>query len=362
MPIHQTHQKRKIKGGNMSFSKNPRIQLPSDTKVPCAECGKEYPITYYYETNGYFFPTGRLTICPQCIAKIVPQSTDSISQMDKFCQWADWAFYPYQWRLLCGKANSVDQYYRNYIKNNNSVEFDGEIHWDSINEKWKELEKAGKLSELSPEVVKSEEMELRKFWETDENQYTYKELKYLDDLYHDIQKTQGVGAGIQTDQAKKMARLSLDMDKAEKSNQLELYAKLMIAYTNLIKIAEFTPKSSTSSSSFESMGELIAFLEKTGFINRFYDGEERDIVDKTIKNQQMFLRRIVSGDSSLSERVEQRLTRMNLLDKLEDGISADEEWTYDLAKDEDWMDNDTFDTYIDDGDEKEELSVDDEGE
>ena len=129
----------------------------------------------------------------------------------------------------------------------------------------------------------------------------------------------------------------------------------MTAYTNLVKIAEFTPKSSQSNSSFESVGELVAFLEKTGFINKFYDGEQRDIVDKTIKNQQIFLRRLVSGESSLSERIEQRLQRMNVLDRMEDGTTSEEEWSYDLHHDDEQF-LDTYEEYTDES-EQEELDV-----
>ena len=125
-----------------------------------------------------------------------------------------------------------------------------------------------------------------------------------------------------------------------------------------MKVADFPPKSSQSASSFESMGELVAFLEKTGFINKFYDGEQRDIVDKTIKSQQIFLRRIVSGESNLSERIEQRLQRMQLLDRLEDGTTSEEEWSYELEKDDSWLDDGNYDEQYSDPDEDEEFEVD----
>jgi small-conductance mechanosensitive channel len=187
-------------------------------------------------------------------------------------------------------------------------------------------------------------------------QYTLQQLENLQQLFQDLERTQNA-TGMQTDQAKKLCRLSLDMDIAQRNHELELYAKLMNAYTALVKVAEFTPKSSQSSSSFESVGELVAFLEKTGFINKFYDGEDRDIVDKTIKSQQIFLRRIVSGESNLSERIEQRLQRMQVLDRMEDGTTSEEEWSYDLQKDEDWIEDGNYEDYSD-PDEQEELEVD----
>lgn len=319
----------------------------------CTKCNTTYPLTTYYTTTSPFFPLSIIPICPYCLQDIVPQEMNA---MDKFCQWADWPFYPDRWFPLSQNRNHLDQYYKTVIYFD-ATNYDGHVDWRTVNDQWRELERQDTLISLSPLREKQEEKRLREFWEFEEKQYTLPELRYLEQLYRDIERTQNVGTGTQTDQAKKLARLSLDMDIAQRQSQLELYTKLMRAYVDLIRVAEFTPKSSTSATSFESMGELVAFLEKTGFINRFYDGEERDIVDKTIKNQQMFLRRIVSGESTLSERVEQRLQRMELLDRMEDGMTAEEEWSYDLAKDDDWVDNDTF-TVNDIDNDEEEFAVD----
>ena len=229
-----------------------------------------------------------------------------------------------------------------------------------MNAEWRTLEKNGTLAEtLSPEKQKAKEDELRSFWEVDLNaaKYTVDQLEHLQNLYVDLERTQNIATGAQADQAKKLCRLSLDMDIAQRNHELELYVKLMGAYEKLVKVAEFTPRSSQSNASFESVGELVAFLEKTGFINKFYDGEQRDIVDKTIKNQQIFLRRLVSGESNLSERIEQRLQRMELLDRMEDGTTSEDEWSYDLNHDSDeWLDaeNDTNEYY---DDEEEEMEV-----
>lgn len=232
------------------------------------------------------------------------------------------------------------------------------VDWKTTTEELLQLEQQGKLIEtLNPEKQKQYEDELRSFWEVDLEmpQYTLSQLENLQKLYDDLERTQNA-TGMQADQAKKLCRLSLAMDIAERNHELELYAKLMTAYTNLVKVAEFTPKNAQSSSSFESVGELVAFLEKTGFINKFYDGEQRDIVDKTIKSQQIFLRRIVSGESNLSERIEQRLQRMNVLDRMEDGTTSEEEWSYDLQKDEEWLENGNYEEYTDES-EQEELDV-----
>ena len=329
--------------------------------ITCIKCGKTTPDNLSYKTKSPFFPSGYIPYCGTCLSSIL--DIKQIPNMDKLCQWAGWPFNPSRYMLLC-KGNLqpeviLNLYYKQYILPLYTEGYTNKLDWSSLNEEWLRLaEKDPTLSSLLPEKQKEREDELRTFWEVDlENSvYTIDQLEHLQKLYSDLERTQNIATGAQADQAKKLCRLSLDMDIAQRNHELELYAKLMSAYTALVKIAEFTPKSAQSNSSFESVGELIAFLEKTGFINKFYDGEQRDIVDKTIKNQQIFLRRLVSGESNLSERIEQRLQRMQLLDRMEDGTTSEEEWSYDLNHDTDYLDTNT-DDYTDE-DEDEEFEVD----
>lgn len=331
--------------------------------VICTKCGTEIPNNLAYRTASLFIPSGYIPYCLDCLCSIVDMR--NLSQVDKLFQYADWPFQPSRWLLLCKGTLEPQTIFHSYYKSNIAQLYQkgyaDKVDWKSANDEWLRLQKEGKLIDmLSPEKQKEYEDKLRTFWELDGvegNQYNLPQLEYLQKLYDDIERTQNVGTGAQADQAKKLARLSLDMDIAQQNHELELYAKLMSAYTALVKIAEFTPKSAQSSSSFESVGELVAFLEKTGFINKFYDGEQRDIVDKTIKNQQIFLRRLVSGESNLSERIEQRLQRMNLLDRMEDGTTSEEEWSYDLHHDDDDKWNGEEDDFDDYQDEDEEIEV-----
>lgn len=326
----------------------------------CSKCGKEMPQNLTYKTSSKFIPSGRLPFCLDCLCELVDMR--NIAEVDKLFQYADWPFNPSKWLLLCKGNLEPQTIFNTYYKMNlSSLYKEGyaeKVDWKTATEELLQLEQQGKLIEtLNPEKQKQYEDELRSFWEVDLEmpQYTLSQLENLQKLYDDLERTQNA-TGMQADQAKKLCRLSLAMDIAERNHELELYAKLMTAYTNLVKVAEFTPKNAQSSSSFESVGELVAFLEKTGFINKFYDGEQRDIVDKTIKSQQIFLRRIVSGESNLSERIEQRLQRMQVLDRMEDGTTSEEEWSYDLQKDEEWLENGNYEEYTDES-EQEELDV-----
>lgn len=336
-----------------------------DNNTICLKCGKPLDKNIWYKTSSVFFPSGYLPYCPSCLGTLYDYT--KLAEMDKLCQWANWPFYPNKYlMLLKGKKDgptTLNLYYKQNIIQMFKEGYSHSIDWSSVQQQYANYAEKGTLIEnISPEKQIAHEQALRQFWgdgDADTGRYNLSQLEYLDNLYHDLERTQNLTTGAQADQAKKLARLSLAMDVAEERSELELYVKLMGAYEKLVKVADFTPKSSQSASSFESMGELVAFLEKTGFINKFYDGEQRDIVDKTIKSQQIFLRRIVSGESNLSERIEQRLQRMDLLDRLEDGTTSEDEWSYDLSKDDEWLDNNNIDDEYSDPDEDEEFSIED---
>lgn len=334
-------------------------------KITCEKCGKTLAANLWYRTASPFYPSGFLPYCPTCLGNMYDHT--SIAEMDKLCRWADWPFYTNKYLMLLKAKQDGPTTLSLYYKQNISIMYkEGYTQsvqdWATINQELSQtIEKEG-IAALSPEKQIQYEQNLRNFWGDGDNEigrYSLGQLEYLDNLYRDLEKTQNLTTGAQADQAKKLARLSLAMDIAEENRELELYVKLMGAYEKLVKVADFTPKSSQSASSFESMGELVAFLERTGFINKFYDGEQRDIVDKTIKSQQIFLRRIVSGESNLAERIEQRLQRMQLLDRLEDGTTSEEEWSYDLHADDEWVESDNFEEYTD-PDEEEEFDAGDE--
>ena len=82
---------------------------------------------------------------------------------------------------------------------------------------------------------------------------------------------------------------------------------------------------------FESMGELCRWLEKRGFVNRFYDGETRDVVDETIKNIQSWNQRLYTNESGIGDEITQRIRALK--------TAAELESYYDLSDKEDDYDN-----------------------
>jgi uncharacterized coiled-coil protein SlyX len=56
-------------------------------------------------------------------------------------------------------------------------------------------------------------------------------------------------------------------------------------------------QTSSNENTIESLSELVAYLEKTGFLLNYKITENRDIVDKTIENMQQYVRRLFTDSS-----------------------------------------------------------------
>jgi hypothetical protein len=66
------------------------------------------------------------------------------------------------------------------------------------------------------------------------------------------------------------------------------------------------------------------FLEKLGWQNGFYDGESRDIVDETIRNIEIYNRRLVMGETTMTDEIEKKFRNVGISNILEDGLTEDE--------------------------------------
>ena len=107
------------------------------------------------------------------------------------------------------------------------------------------------------------------------------------------------------------------------------FDKMLASYEKLVKAAEFTPKNVKNAGDFDSIGELVKWLEKRGFRNTFYDDVTRDIVDETIKNIQNYNQRLYTNESGIGEEITRRIEALKNAQELENyyGVSDQE---YDL--------------------------------
>jgi hypothetical protein len=158
--------------------------------------------------------------------------------------------------------------------------------------------------------------------------YDDEALRYLENLYNGLMTTQNVNGALQVDQAIKICKMSYEIDNRIREGSD--FDKLLASYDKLVKAAEFTPKNVKNINDFDSVGELIKWLEKRGWRNTFYDGVTRDIVDETMKNFQNFNQRLYTNESGIGEQITERINALKQAKQIEDETYYGTNKDYDL--------------------------------
>lgn len=227
------------------------------------------------------------------------------------CQLADIPFVPREWERL----RSMNKYnvFCRYAEVFQSSEYDN-IHWADYYYAFKELREAGLLEDELPGLSERKRRQLQDKWG---HNYDDEALTYLDNLYQGLLNTQNVNGTLQKDQAEKICKISYEIDLRIRENQD--FDKLLASYDKLVKAADFTPKNVKNLNDFETVGELMKWLEKKGWQNPYYDNVPKDIVDETIANIQACNQRLYTNESGIGDEITARIEALRQADRLERG-------------------------------------------
>jgi hypothetical protein len=212
------------------------------------------------------------------------------------------------------------------------------------------LKAAGALEDELPEIADKKRKQLKEKWGSN---YDDEALRYLEGLFNGLMTTQNVNGALQVDQAKKICKMSYEVDR--RIDEGTDFDKLLSSYDKLVKAAEFTPKNVKNINDFDTFGEAIKWLEKNGWRNTFYDNVTRDIVDESMKNFQNFNQRLYTNESSMPEEIARRIEALKTTAKMEQEnyYGTDKEYDLDAFEREgyevDWEgENDDFAVEVDD--------------
>ena len=276
----------------------------------CSVCARSRDASYYIKTKSIFSYQGYTRICKNCLTRIAAKHDFSWNFMDKFCQYMDIPFIPSKFEEI-KETNINEDVLPIYSSLFFSQEYEG-INWRDYNEAYLELKKNNSLEEELPLIKEEERRKLQEKWGFN---YDDEELHYLEHLYDGLLMTQNISGALQGDQAIKICKISLELDNRIREGVD--FDKMLSSYDKLVKVAEFTPKNVKNASDFESMGELVRFLEKRGFKNQFYDDVTRDVVDETIKNIQSWTQRLYTNESGIGDEITQRIEALQNVAQLE---------------------------------------------
>lgn len=310
--------------------------------ITCDQCREDKFLSAFPKTRSHFHPRGYLNICFDCISQMLKEHPNDLNFANQLCQWADMPFDPNEWiELYRSNGNNTFSVYNQIHCEENRKE----VNWLGLNNKWIEAEKNNSLENEIEVLNEAETLRLRKKW--GEN-YSAEEIDYLEQLFNGILQTQNVAGKLQYDQALKICKISLLIDQKIRAG--ENFKDLLSNYDKLVQTADFTPKNAKNANDFDSAGEIFAYLEKTGWVNKFYDGVNRDIVDKTIQNIQAWVRHLYINETGISDDIQKKIEGLKIAKELEDQMSdydeSDDKFADDYADEAYDLENQEFEAEI----------------
>ncbi len=309
------------------------IQVPKNLpKNPifmktCAKCARQLQSDCYSPTKSPFYSDKLLPLCNDCIKEYLKEKNFDWKYVDKICQCADIPFIPKEFERL--RTMNGDDVFPIYVKVFNAEEYEG-IGWDYYFKQFMRLREINLIDEELPEIREKKYQKLREKWGAN---YDDEALLYLENLFKGLLTSQNVNGALQTDQAKKICKISLEVDSCIRGGSQGI-DKLMSAYDRLVKTAEFTPKNTKNATDFDSVAELCLWLEKRGWVNKFYDDVTRDIVDETLKNIQSYNQRLYTNESSIGDEITQRISSLKNIQKVESYYDIDKDFDLDEYENE----------------------------
>lgn len=308
----------------------------------CSRCNGSFGPDAFSETKSFFYKDGYLPICNSCIEEYLVENNFDWEAVDKVCQYADIPFVPSEFERL--HEMNGDKVFPVYAKVFLSSDYNG-LDWGVYFRKFKELKEAGLIDDELPVIKEKKLSQLKEKWGAN---YDEEELHYLEGLYDGMLQTQNVNGALQDDQAKKLCKISLEIDSRIREGSD--FDKILSSYDKLVKVAEFTPKNVKNATDFDSVGEVFRWLEKRGWVNKFYDGVTQDVVDETMKNIMNFNQRLYVNESGITEEIERRLSALKNAQELENYYNTDKEYDldeYDNAGYDELMKNEDFQVELD---------------
>lgn len=269
----------------------------------CTKCGEEKSTAHFIGVNSQLH-NGVLPICRECIGTMIAEAPkdENWNFVDKLCQWADVPFVPEEWtKIYQGQSKDAFGIYVSIFR---SKPYDT-LDWQMYNNVYLQIQEEGRVEDALPETKAYQLEKRRQKWGRN---YDDEELEYLENLHQGLLDSQNIVGALNEDQALKLCKISLIIEQKIRAGTD--FSKDLKAYDDLSKLANITPKAVKDANEFNSVGEIFAWLEKKGWINKYYDGAIKDEVDFTIQDIKYWLRYLYVQETGIAEEVEQRIQNL----------------------------------------------------
>ena len=280
----------------------------------CPKCNKRKLLMY---SNN---PLSGNTICFDCINEQLDYN--NIEHAEFFCRTYNLPWQPELWldlSLSCGEK--VFQEYTSLLlddkANQPNLAYSSSTKdlWTRTNKEWEKCRSFNQiLSKLKP--IKDSYIERGRLkWG---EQYTFEELIQLDSVYSRTLKANNITNPLQKEAVKTLCKINIEMNEAIRAKDAKSMKDYSTAYSTFAKQADLEGMiNETKTDDITTVAELYDYMEKSGFQFKFYDGYDRDEVDRTIKDIQDKNRRLILESTGLQTLLEE-MTRKQMETKEEE--------------------------------------------
>lgn len=287
-------------------------------KKICQRCGQEQNLAAYISVHSIMHG-GSLPICRDCLSRQITRAIvdgNSWEVVDKICQWADVPFIPEEWEKIY--AAHKDGALGAYISIFRSKPYNT-LDWKMYNDVYLQVAEENRVLDALPETSAAIQRKLRTKWG---HHYDDEEIEYLENLHRGLLNSQNIVGALNEDQALKLCKISLIIENKIRAG--EDFDKDLKAYDQLSKLANLTPKVVKDANEFNSVGEVFAYLEKKGWVNKYYDDVVRDEADYTLKDIKYWLQYLYTNETGVADEIETRINNLRVAAQLS-GNNFDEQ-------------------------------------
>lgn len=269
----------------------------------CPKCGKQN-VQLMFSNN----PLDGGTICFDCIKDNL--NYQNLEHADFFCRTYNLPFNPELW-IQTTKEFGPDSF-REYAAlilsdadNQPNLAYSPSTRdlWGRVNKEWEKCRSFTEvLKRLNPIRDSYVDRGRLKWGE----QYTFEEIIKLDSIYSRTLKANNITNPMQKEAVKTLCKLQIEMDEAIRMKDAKAIKDFSNAWSTFAKQADLENMiNETKTDDITTVAELYDYMEKSGFKFKFYDGFDRDEVDRTIKDIQDANRRLILESTGLQPLLEE---------------------------------------------------------
>lgn len=261
----------------------------------CPECGKQH-------TRDMFLPVSNSSLygidgtsytCIECIAGKINRK--DLGSIDKMCQFLDLPYDADKWLEMERRYEKLGPLLIDYCQEMTNGKY-ADNDWFEYNKMWEKCREYNgvldKLTAMHSDLL----MFLRKKWGHIDG-FTLEEYMRMEEYERHTLSHYPFKDEARRDMVRKLAKLSAISDHCIANGDNKEATTVLQSYNTLMKELGISTQTASNENTIESLSELVAYLEKTGFLLNYKINENRDVVDKTIENMQQYVRRLFTDSS-----------------------------------------------------------------